>query len=66
MADPLEWRHATSTVSTWLAEAAKGDAPPAKLEEIIPKPYLCYQDIFSKESFDEQPEWKQWDHGTHY
>ena len=26
------------------------------------KPYLSFQDVFSKESFDELPEWKQWDH----
>ena len=29
---------------------------------MIPKPYLCFQDIFSKESFDELLERKQWDH----
>ena len=40
----------------------KGDTPPAKLKEIILNPYLCFQDIFSKESLDELPEWKQWDH----
>ena len=26
------------------------------------KPYLGFRDVFSKESFDELPEWKQWDH----
>jgi len=32
------------------------------LEDIVPEPYLGFQDIFSKESFDELPEQKQWDH----
>ena len=45
-----------------LAEAAKGDTPASKLKEILPKPYLSFQDVFSKESFDELPEQKQWDH----
>ena len=43
-------------------EAAKDDTPTAKLEEILLKPYLGFRDVFSKESFDELPEWKQWDH----
>ena len=54
--------HVTTTISTRLAEAAKGDAPAAKLEEMLPKPYLGFWNVFSKESFDELPEWKQWDH----
>ena len=29
---------------------------------MLQKPYLSFQDVFSKESFDELPEWKQWDH----
>ena len=45
-----------------LAEAAKGNAPAAKLKEILLKPYLRFWDVFSKESFNELPEWKQWDH----
>ena len=49
-------------ISMRLAEAAKEDAPTAKLEEMLLKPYLSFRDVFSKESFDELPEWKQWDH----
>ena len=45
-----------------LAEAAKGDAPPTELEDVILEPYLDFQDVFSKESFDEPLEQKQWDH----
>ena len=41
-------------ISTRLTEAAKEDAPAAKLE-MLPKPYLGFQDVFSKESFDELP-----------
>ena len=29
---------------------------------MLPKPYLSFQDVFSKESFNELPEQKQWDH----
>ena len=53
--NPSERIHVTSTVSMRLAEAAKGDAPPTKLEDVIPELYLSFQDIFSKESFDELP-----------
>ena len=60
--NPSERIHATSTVSTRLVEAAKGDAPPTKLEDVIPEPYLGFWDVFSKESFDELLEQKQWDH----
>ena len=52
----------TTTISTRLTEAVKGDTPTAKLKEILPKQYLSFQDVFSKESFDELPEWKQWEH----
>ena len=51
-----------TTISTQLAEAAKEDTPTAKLEEMLPKPYLSFRDVFSKESFDELPERKQWEH----
>ena len=43
-------------------EAAKGDAPLTELEDMVPKPYLNFWDIFSKELINELPEWKQWDH----
>ena len=52
----------TSMVSIWLAEAAKADAPPTELKDVVPEPYLDFWDVFSKESFDELPEQKQWDH----
>ena len=51
--------HATTTILMQIAEAAKGDAPAAKLKEILPKQYLTFRDVFSKESFDELPEQKQ-------
>ena len=60
--ETLERIHATTTILTRLTEAAKEDAPTAKLEEMLPKPYLGFWDMFSKESFDELPELKQWDH----
>ena len=60
--DTSERIHAMTTISTWLAEAAKEDAPAAKLKEILLEPYLDFRDVFSKKSFDELLEQKQWDH----
>jgi len=31
-------------------------------KDIVPKPYQEFQDVFIKESFDELPNQKQWDH----
>ena len=45
-----------------VAEAAKGDAPPTALEDVIPELYLGFWDVFSKQSFNELLEQKQWDH----
>ena len=58
----MEMIHAMSTVSMRLAEAAKGDTSLTKLEDMIPELYLDFWDVFSKESFNELPEQKQWDH----
>ena len=33
-----------------------------QLEDIVPEPYWPYLDVFSKESFDELLERRQWDH----
>ena len=45
-----------------LTEAARDTSAPASLDKILPGLYHAFQDIFSKESFDKLPEWKQWDH----
>ena len=31
-------------------------------EDIVPKPNREYKDVFTKESFDELPDQKKWDH----
>ena len=31
-------------------------------KHIVPKPYQEFKDIFAKESFDELPDRKKWDH----
>ena len=31
-------------------------------EDIVPKPYQVFRDIFAKESFNELPDRKKWDH----
>jgi len=31
-------------------------------EDIVPKPYQEFKDVFAKESFNELPDRKKWDH----
>ena len=58
----LERIHTMTTISTQLAETVKEDTSASKLEDMLLKLYLDFWDVFSKESFDELPERKQWDH----
>jgi hypothetical protein len=56
--------HATSTVSQRLAEGFKRNSAPVDHDEHLP-PYLQdFHSVFSKESFDELPEPKPWDHAV--
>ncbi|CAK5268475.1 unnamed protein product, partial [Mycena citricolor] len=58
--NPSENIRATSTVSQRLAEAfAKNSAPP---RDSIPEWAREFEDVFSKESFDNLPERRPWDH----
>ena len=41
---------------------AKEGSWPAQLNDLIPRPYRAFWEVFSKESFGELPDWKQWDH----
>src|SRR5882724_6296564 len=52
---------ATQTISQKLAEATGGTSSTC-FEDIVPKPYQDFWDIFAKESFDKLPDQKQWDH----
>ena len=52
---------ATQTISKRLAEAAEGPHMTC-FEDIVPKPYQEFKDVFAKESFDELPDLKKWDH----
>ncbi|SJL06746.1 uncharacterized protein ARMOST_10088 [Armillaria ostoyae] len=45
-----------------LAAAANTDKPKKTFEEMVPADYRSFRDLFSKENFDELPEWKPWDH----
>jgi len=47
-----------------LSEAAEAAEGPCKtrFEDIVPKPYQEFKDVFAKESFDELPDRKKWDH----
>src|SRR5882724_8419685 len=52
---------ATQMISQKLAEATEGTCS-THFEDIVPKPYQEFKDVFAKESFDKLPEWKKWDH----
>src|SRR5882724_8062437 len=52
---------ATQTISQKLAEPAEGTHS-TRFEDIVPKPYQEFKDVFAKESFDELPDHKKWDH----
>lgn len=61
-----EWKsvriRAAGTPSTRLAEEAAKDKPKLSFEAMVPSEYRDYADVFSKESFDELPDQKPWDH----
>src|SRR5882724_3392571 len=52
---------ATQTISQKLAEATEGTCSMC-FEDIVPKPYQEFKDIFAKEAFNELPDRKKWDH----
>ena len=59
-----EYVQASSTISQRLAEAFKRNSEPPDYEKHIP-PYLRdFHSVFSKESFDDLPESKPWDHAV--
>ncbi|SJL11309.1 uncharacterized protein ARMOST_14712 [Armillaria ostoyae] len=45
-----------------LAAAANAEKPQKTFEEMVPSDYRSFRDLFSKESFDELPERRPWDH----
>src|SRR5215469_11912971 len=53
---------ATSTVSQRLAEAANNHQITQSFKEVVPSHYHRFEHIFLKESFDELPSHKKWDH----
>jgi hypothetical protein len=50
------------TVSQQLAEKASEFAPIKSFKDLVPKPYQEFKDVFAKESFDQFPPRKPWDH----
>jgi len=54
--------NATSTISQQLAQQLAESAPKNSFEDLIPKSYQDFKDIFLKESFDQLPLCKPWDH----
>ncbi len=45
-----------------LAAAANAEKPKRTFEEMVPEDYHSFRDLFSKESFDELPKQRPWDH----
>lgn len=62
MLHPREEVNATSTASQRFAEEASKVKKEESLEDIVPKEYHDFEDVFSKTSFDELPAKKPWDH----
>ena len=53
---------ATYTVSQQLAKRTVKTGPTKSFEDLVPKEYWEFQDIFLKKSFDQLPARKPWDH----
>jgi hypothetical protein len=60
--NPVEEVNATQTISQKLAEQALKEDKIKTFEEMVPKEYHSFRDVFSKETFDELPPKKLWDH----
>jgi len=61
--DQAEFIWASATTSQRLSEAfSKNSGPLKSFRESIPKAFHDFEDVFSKESFDELLECKPWDH----
>src|SRR5882724_5749939 len=52
---------ATQTISKKFAKPTEGTCS-TSFEDMVPKPYQEFKDIFAKESFNELPDHKKWDH----
>ena len=59
---PLQNINATQSMSQKLAEEAQKPSQKKSFEQMVPKQYHSFKDVFSKESFDELPVRKTWDH----
>jgi hypothetical protein len=59
---PVSQVRATTTVSQRLAEAASKDQITRTFKQIVPSHYHRFERVFLKESFDELPVHKKWDH----
>jgi hypothetical protein len=59
---PEQEINATQNVSQRLAEETLKTKPRKEFDELVPKEYHSFKDVFSKESFDALPQRKSWDH----
>jgi hypothetical protein len=60
--DPSHFVRAASTVSQRLAEAFTKNSPTKTFRDVVPDSLHDFEDVFSKESFDNLPERRKWDH----
>ncbi len=50
-----EYIHATTTPSQQFAQQAQADEGEWTFEELVPEPYCDFEDVFSKDAFNELP-----------
>ncbi|KAF8240649.1 hypothetical protein L208DRAFT_1064440, partial [Tricholoma matsutake] len=56
------WIRAKTSVSQHLTHKKEGDPEQKTLDELLPKQYKEYQQIFEKEALEQFPESRPWDH----
>ena len=59
-----EYIRATASVSQRLAKAFKQNSEPPDFEKLVPPHLREFHSVFSKESFDDLPQSKPWDHAV--
>ena len=62
MVDSRDRNATVASISQGLAERAEKQRPTKNFEEIVPAEYHSFRQVFDKDSFDELPPRRTWDH----